>query len=148
MIVAGVFALASPTFLASTSSMERIIAVGLGAILIGLFITFSYSGTLIDFPQNRFNEYTSFGGYKSGEWESLPAIVKVKAVQKSYISTNTPNGVSPTLSGKVTDYIVLLYADAAKPLFSFEYSKKAKAEKEARQLASQLKAELEISFAS
>jgi hypothetical protein len=48
LIIAGLFALVSPEFLKSGSSMEKILGVGVGAIIIGLGIISSYSGTLID----------------------------------------------------------------------------------------------------
>ena len=142
LIIGGLFALVSPTFLKSGSSMERILAVGIGALILGLLIISSYSGTLIDFSQKRFKEYLSFGGYKFGEWMALPDILKIKVISNSYISTNTPNGISPTLSGKVTDFKILLYSDAHQPVFSFKYANKDKVVKQGRHLAVNLNADL------
>ncbi len=126
--------------------MERVFLVGIGAIAIGLFIVTSYGGTLIDLTGKRFKEYSSIGGYKVGEWMELPDIVKVKVVSATYVSSNTPNGISPTLSGKVTDFKILLYSSASKPLLSFEYSNKEKAVKHAKRLASNLHADLVLSI--
>lgn len=130
----------------SGSSMERILAVGIGAVFLGLLIVTSYSGTLIDQTQKRFKEYYSIGGYRFGDWDTLPEIVKIKVISTSYMSTNTPNGVSPTLSGKVTDYKTLVYSEAPKPILSFEYSNGNKAVKQAKQLATDLNVELDISI--
>ncbi|MEM7551570.1 MAG: hypothetical protein AAF363_17940 [Bacteroidota bacterium] len=142
LIFIGLFSLVSPLFLKSESSMERIIDVGIGAIVIGLIIVTSYGGTLIDFEKKRFKEYSSISGYKLGEWKNLPTILTVRVISKSYISTNTPNGISPTLSGKVTDFKTLLYSNDSKPIFSFMLSGKKRAIRQAKNLASNLNADL------
>lgn len=146
LIFAGVFALVSPTFLKSGSTVERVLAVGIGAIIAGFLIISSYDGTLIDFSQMRFKKYLSIGGYKFGEWVALPDIRKIKVISTSYLSSNTPNGISPTLSGKVTDFKTLLYSNGSKPVFSFEYSRMNTAVKHARRLASELNADLILSI--
>lgn len=146
LTIAGLFAIVSPTFLTSGSSLERILIVGIGAIIIGLVIVFSYNGTSIDFNGNRFKEYTSFAGYKFGEWRPLPEISKVKVISKSYLATNSPNGISPTLSGRVTDFKTFLYSDSSSPLLSFEYSNKNKAIKQATQLATSLNVDLVLNI--
>lgn len=142
LITAGIFALASPVFFEIQISIERVLTVGLGAIILGFVIVSSYDGTLIDFTDKRKKEYFSFGSYKFGEWTNLPVILKVKVISTSYMSTNTSNGTSPTLSGKVTDFKVLLYSNGTKPVFSFIYSNREKALKHAKSLASNLNAEL------
>lgn len=122
--------------------MEKIVGVGLGAIIIGFGIVTSYSGTLIDFTEKRVKEYFSIGGYKFGEWTTHPVILKVKVISNSYIVTNTPNGISPTFSGKVTDFKTLIYSRSTKPVLSFVYSNRDKAVKNAKNIASNLNAEL------
>ncbi|GGF26781.1 hypothetical protein GCM10011339_13630 [Echinicola rosea] len=124
--------------------MERVFAVGTGAIIVGLLIITSFSGTLIDFTQNRFKEYQSVVGYKFGEWTTLPEIIKVKVISNSYISSNTPNGISPTLSGKVTKFKTLVYSNSSKPILSFEYSTMNKAVKHAKRLAAKFNADLDL----
>ena len=47
LIMAGLFALVSPVFIKNESSMERVLGVGVGAIILGLVIVSSYGGTLI-----------------------------------------------------------------------------------------------------
>lgn len=146
LMLAGIFALVSPTFLEIGSSMERVLAVGIGAILIGLLIVSSYGGTMIDFTQKRYKEYQSIGGYKFGEWKALPDILEVKVISTSYIASNTPNGISPTLSGKVTDFKTLLYSDSSKPVFLFAYSNRDKAVTHAKRLAADLNANLVLNI--
>ena len=146
LIFAGLFALISPTFLEGGSSIERVLAVGIGAIIVGLFIITSYSGTLIDFTQNRFKAYQSVVGYQFGEWTTLPEIIKVKVISTSYISSNTSNGISPTLSGKVSEFKILVYSKTAVPVLSFVFSNEDKAVKYAKDLASNLNAELVLNI--
>jgi hypothetical protein len=142
LIIAGLFVLVSPVFLKHESSIERVLAVGVGAIIFGLVIVSSYSGTIIDFSEKKFKEYLSVGSYKIGEWATLPVILKVKVISTSYMSTNTSNGISPTLSGKIIDFKTLLYSNASKPVFSFIYSDRKKAVRHAENLASDLNADL------
>lgn len=142
LIIAGLFALSSPLFFKSGSSIARVLAVGIGSIIAGLLILSSYDGTLIDLTQKRFKEYSSIGGYKFGEWVALPDILKIKVTTTSYISSNTPNGISPTLSGKVTHFKTLVYSTSSKPVCSFKYSNRDKAVKHARRLADDLNAYL------
>lgn len=146
LLIAGLFALVSPVFFKNESSIERVLAVGMGAILLGLVIVSSYGGTLIDFTEKRFKEYFSIGGYKFGEWTALPLIRTVKVISTSYTSTNKPNGISPTFSGKVTDFKTLICSNASKPVLSFMYSNKDKAVKHAKRLASNLNADLVLNI--
>ena len=146
LIMAGLFALLSPVLIESESSVERALVVGVGAIILGLIIVSSYGGTLIDFTEKRFKDYFSFGGYKFGEWTTLPVILTVKVISTSYVSTNIPNGISPTLSGKVTDFRTLIYSSASKPVLSFVYSSRNKAVKHAKGLASNFNANLVLNI--
>jgi hypothetical protein len=143
LVAAGLFALVSPMFLANESSWEKILRVGAGAILLGLFIWFSYGGTRIDLTKHKVKEYYSVGGYQFGVWESLPTITTVKVVTSRYRSSNIPNGISPTLSGTIVETSVLLHANEANPILSFTYSNRAKAMKIAGYLATHLHSRLE-----
>ena len=146
LIGAGFFALVSPVLIKSESSIERALVVGVVAIILGLIIVTSYGGTLIDFTERRYKEYYSIGGYKYGEWTQLPVILTVKVISANYISTNTPNGISPTLSGKVIDFKTLIYSAASKPVLSFVYSNRDKAVKNAKVLATSLNADLVLNL--
>ncbi|WP_157593762.1 hypothetical protein [Pontibacter actiniarum] len=146
LLTAGVLAFVGPLFLKSESSVERTVGIGLGAILVGLVVVSSYGGTLIDFTERRFKEYLSICGYKFGAWTTLPVILTVRVISASYMSTNTPNGTSPTLSGRVTSFKTLLYSDAPKPVLSFVYSDRDKAVRHARSLANSLNADLVLNI--
>ena len=146
LVLAGIFALGSQLFLTNGSSTERELAVGTGALLIGILIISSYSGTLIAFNKKRVKEYVSIAGFKLGDWVALPDITRVRLASNSYISSNSPNGISPTLSGKVTDFKILLYSNTSQPIFSFNYSNKQKSIKQARLLAAALNVELELNI--
>ncbi len=143
LIIAGLVALVSPVFFLE-GSLERVLGVGLAALIPGLLIVSSYGGTLIDFTGKRFKDYHSIGGYKIGEWTALPVILKVKVISTSYLSTNTPNGISPAFSGKVSEFRTLIYSDASKPVLSFVYSNRDKAVRHAKRLASDLNADLDL----
>ncbi|GAA5022618.1 hypothetical protein GCM10011506_00540 [Marivirga lumbricoides] len=142
LIFAGLVALISPAFIKSEPDLARILGVGFGAIIIGFVIIFSYTGTYIDFSEKRFKEYTSIGGYKMGEWDVLPAINTVQVTSSTFKVTNTPNGISPTLSGKVTDFKVRLFSNKSQADFCFVYSSRKRAIKSAEVLVSHLNADL------
>jgi len=140
LIFAGLIALLSPLFMIDVSSIGKVYVVGAGALILGLVIISSYDGTLIDFTNKRSKDYFSICGFKYGEWTSLPDIQNVTVVSMSYMRKNTPNGISPTISAKVTDYRTLLYSKEADPAFSFVYSDREKAVRHAKGLASSLNA--------
>lgn len=125
--------------------MERVWVVGMGAITLGLLVLSSYSGVMIDIAQKRFKEYWSVAGYSFGKWIALPEISNVKVFSTTYLSSNIANGISPTLSGKVTDFKTLLYSKSSNPVLSFEYTHMDKAVKDAKRLSTALDAELTIS---
>ena len=145
LIAAGLFALTSPMFFSSESTWGKTVLVGGGALLIGLLIVSSYGGTRIDVVKQRVKKYYSVGGYAFGKWTPLPAIATVKVTAISYRSRNTPNGISPTFSGEVTDFRVLLYSKEATPMRSFTYSSHDRAVGQATYLATNLRATLEVS---
>ncbi len=143
-VAAGLFALVSPTFLATESSWEKILWVGIVSILLGLFIGLSYGGTRINLTEKKMRDYISVGGCRFGTWERLPTITTIMVVTTRCRSSNTPNGISPTLSGTIVETSVLLHADEANPVLSFTYSDQGKAMKNAEYLATHLHATLEV----
>lgn len=146
LIIAGLFAFLSLVFFNNHTTTARGLGAGGGSIILGLVIISSYSGTLIDFTENKFKEYSSLSGYKYGEWATLPHITKIIVVSSSYVRSNKPNGISPTLSEKVTDFKILIYSNESMPLFKFIYSKKKEAVKNARFLASNLNVDLVLNI--
>ncbi len=86
-----------------------------GTILsLGFLSLSTYSGTLIDFDRSLFKEYQSILWFKLGQWQKLPKIEHAELILHSYRSTNTPNGISPTLSREVTIYKCVLLANGTK----------------------------------
>lgn len=147
LIVAGVFALVSPSIFEAENSPEKVFGVGGGAILLGMLIINSYGGMLIDLSEQKYMAYFSVVGYKFGTWVPMPEIKRISVFSNSYIRINTPNGISPTFSGKVRDYVVQISSYDMEPLFSFTYSNKRKAIKQAEKLASKTNSELNIHIA-
>ena len=143
-IAVGLFTVISPTIITSDSSFERSIYVGAGAIVLGSMIVSSYGGTEIDFNQKRVKENSSFLGYQFGEWAALPDVKRIAVITRNYKATNTPNGISPTWSGIVTDHKVFLYSENPKPIISFVFSNKEHAVEAAKLLSANLDAVCEL----
>ena len=135
LVLAGLFAFASPYFFTLTVSMMRVWAVGTLSCLLGVVILTSYPGMLIDFTQARYKEYYTVCGIKFGQWVGLPKINSVRVVSATYTSTNTANGISPTLSGKVTEYRLQLLSAEGTPALSLPYASRKKATRQAQRMA-------------
>ena len=56
LVFTGFFVLVSPAFLSSGSSIEKVLAVGMCSVIIGLLIVLTYKGTLIDFEEKKFKK--------------------------------------------------------------------------------------------
>lgn len=143
-IAVGLFAIVSPAIFKSESSLERSLYVGAGAIILGSLIVSSYGGTVIDFNKKKVKDYFSVLGYRFGEWTALPNIERIAVISFNYKATNTPNGISPTWSGTVIDYRVLLYSENPTPIISFVFSNKERAVKEANLLSTNLNTVCEL----
>ncbi len=142
LIMAGLVVLISPVFFSTEDPLGRVFAVGVGAILLGLVIVSSYRGTLIDFSRKRTKDYYSICGFKFGDWTALPDILTVEVISAHKRISNTPNGISPTLSGKVIEFQTLLYSTAFQPHLSFVYTNRREAVKQAGRLAAGLNANM------
>ncbi len=142
-ILAGTFSLISPYLIEDTSA-ERSLYIGIGGVSFGLMVVSAYSGVIIDFKEKRVKEYSAFLGYKFGQWADLPEIASVRLVTDRYEATNVPNGVSPTLSGEVTDYVALLCTPEGQPTLSMVYTKEEKAIRDITAIAEQFDTEPEF----
>ncbi|MEL7146845.1 MAG: hypothetical protein AAFO69_10785 [Bacteroidota bacterium] len=147
LLLAGVAICASPMYMTTLTPLKDLLSVGIAAIAIGLLIMFTYSGTLIDFTNGRVKEYQSIAGLKIGQWSNLPAVHTVRVVSVNSHHSNVSNGVSPTFSGTVTEFKVVLYQDSHLPSYTFTYAKEEIALKDAKVLASMLSATLETQLA-
>ncbi|MFT2007791.1 hypothetical protein ACMA1I_03885 [Pontibacter sp. 13R65] len=144
LIGAGIVSILSPFVLNDPDSLVRSLVVGGVAVLLGAIAVSAYKGTLLDLEARRVNNYSSFLGIKFGKWTALPPVSKVAVVPASYKTTNTPNGISPTWSGTVIAYKIILCAanTAASPSFSF--ADRARAVAEAEKLAGSLQVPCDI----
>lgn len=143
-IVMGVFTLLSPAFLKSDSPPEQAYIIGIIATGLGIMIVTLYEGTAIDFQKKRVKTFTAFMGYRFGKWEALPKIDRVVVIKAHHSITNTPNGISPTLSGTVIEHRVFLYAENPRPVYQFTYSDQKRAVRAAQLLSSNLDVTFEM----
>lgn len=84
------------------------------SFLLGLLSLSTFTGTIIDFESNKFKEYQSIFWVKFGEWQELPKIELAELILHSFRRTNTPNGISLTLSREITIYKCVLLANGTK----------------------------------
>jgi hypothetical protein len=143
-IVVGLFTILSPGFMESDSSIGKAILVGGVSILFGISVVFSYGGTLINFNSYSIKEYYSLCGLKMGNWKKISEIKKVKVVSEQYKFTRSSDGIHPSNSGQVWIYKALLYSSNPKPILTFEFPTKDKTLKEAKILADNFGAVLEL----
>jgi hypothetical protein len=108
---AGLLVLISPWIIASGSSIEKTIVVGLTANLIGLILISLSSGILLDFGGNRIKHFQNVAWMKFGDWEKIPQVKEIELIHHSFRSKNIPNGITPTMSGKMTMYKCVLKSD-------------------------------------
>ncbi len=144
LIFTGVFVLLSPMFLVIQTSLEKLLIVGATSVIIGLIIASTYGGTLIDFIENKVRKYHSISGYKIDNWTKSPVISTFSVISISYFSTDIPNGISPTFSGTITEFRILLLSENLTPVLTFKYKSKNLAVNVAKQLATTLRATLEL----
>jgi hypothetical protein len=142
-IAVGFFTLVSPLFMPGDNSVNKAILVGSAAIVFGGMVITSYSGTLLDFKNNRYKTYYAWVGYKVGQWKPLPAVQLVKVFPYTFKGDMTPNGVNPTATIQFTRYIVAIYSDQPKPVVTLEYDNKNAALEGAIIISESLKAKLD-----
>lgn len=82
--------------------------MGLTAGLIGLILISLSSGILLDFGGNRIKHFQNVGWMKFGDWEEIPKVQEIELIHHSYQTKNIPNGITPTMSGKMTMYKCVL----------------------------------------
>ncbi|WP_075348827.1 hypothetical protein [Algoriphagus marinus] len=123
---AGILVLISPWVIESGSSMEKTIAVGITAGLIGLILISLSSGILLDFGGNRIKHFQNVGWMKFGDWERIPQVLEIELIHHSFQSKNIPNGITPTMSGKMTMYKCVLKS-SDEVILSLDFSKEKEA---------------------
>jgi len=135
-IGAGLFSIASPYFMQESSGNSLLI--GLCFAVFGLIITTTHKGTRVDTDNKRIQAYQAILGYKTGEWNAIPNLEGIYVTNTTDEHSNLPNGISPTLSGKVTDYHVMAISEDMQPVFALNFSDIDKAKKVAKQLGEAL----------
>ncbi|MEM7110295.1 MAG: hypothetical protein AAF519_18860 [Bacteroidota bacterium] len=130
----GLIILLSPFLFELQVPLETVYWLSGVLLFIGTRIVSYYRGTLINFTHKQFKEYTSFLGYKFGEWHALPALSGITFTSKKQRVTNTVNGVSPTWSGELVFYHLILLGRNDQPEFTFSFTNKKKAAKHHRWL--------------
>lgn len=139
----GLFSLIRP-YIMEVEEGNRSLYIALGFIAFGIMVVSAYGGTLIDIENKRVRAYSSFLGFKFGEWTELPEITNIHLISDTYQSINEPNGISPTVSGTVTDYVALFYDQDDQVVINLLFTKEEKAIHETQLLSSELNARLEF----
>lgn len=145
-IAVGLFTIVSPWFMKSDASVTKALLVGISFLLFGLVIITSYSGVFFDFKGKRFQRYYSFAGFRSGHWQILPPLQFAKILPHTFKGSPVANGVNPTPTLTVTQYVVALYAEQTKPIIALEYNNKNLALEGAKCISQGLKLELKVNL--
>ncbi|GEM_PF-1327181 len=127
-VFAGIVSIIGSQIMEGSESQERPIIIGIVGLVLGFIILNSYSGIQVDLNGNRFIKYQKWSGFRKGNWITLPDISEVKMDSITTSNTNTPNGISPTLSGEITTYRISLINTQGTEALVFEEPKKSKAE--------------------
>ncbi|MFK7953697.1 MAG: hypothetical protein AB8B73_12695 [Ekhidna sp.] len=144
LIVTGIVAGIASFIVDFNPPFNNMIPLAICMLCIGLMIFSTFMGVEINFEKNAFREYFSFCGIKFGQWNLLPEISKIKVKTDRAFVTNFSNGVSPTLSGKIKEHKVILYANQPLPIISFGYNSREESIKYAEMLATNLKTKVEV----
>ncbi|WPR74932.1 hypothetical protein [Algoriphagus sp. NG3] len=116
LIGMGLVVLLTPLFVkVETQALQIGLVAGI-PLVIGFFLVSTFTGTHIDFRNNRFKKYQSVLWFRFGDWQELPKISKAEIVHHTFLKRNVPNGISPTLSLQVTVYKCVLLSEDAKLL--------------------------------
>lgn len=143
-LLAGIALLIIPSAVESLETTSRTLWVGSGAIVFGLFVMSTQSGTFISFDQLRLKEYTLILGFKQGEWISISDVSILSIETETSRTSNTPNGISPTLSRNGTHYWVHMYSSNSTLIHSILYNEKELALEHSKLIATHLNAELNL----
>ena len=141
-MLAGIFSILSPQLLEVDQSDNRSLWIGLAFALIGLLASGIYSGIEVDMSGKRFRNFRAFLGIKLGDWTDIPALNGIYLFSQTEEFTSMPNGITPTLSGNVTDFYVMGISTDTKPVFSLAYEEKAKAQEAAEKISKGLEVSL------
>lgn len=122
LILTGLIVVTIPFFVDVETAFSKVLLVSGVPLTLGLIIISTYGGVLLDFEAHKLKKYHSIFWIKWGEWQSLPEIENAELIHHTYRETNTPNGISPTLSREVTVYKCVLVVNREK-FMVFDYSR-------------------------
>ncbi len=122
LILTGLIVFTIPFFVDVETAFSKVLLVSGIPLTTGVFIISTYGGVLIDFKAHKLKKYQSIFWIKRGKWQRLPAIENAELIHHTYMESNTPNGISPTLSGEVTVYKCVLLVNREKVMV-FDYSR-------------------------
>ena len=138
LLVGGLVSIFLPYFIDIAGESGKSLWTGLAFGLIGFFMAGASNGNEVDLTQKKHRHYKYFWGYKWGEWSDIPELDGIYYLKHSYEEDRTPNGISPTVSGRVTDHHVLGLIDEDTLVFSLKYYRAEKAQQAADQLSKAL----------
>ncbi|GAB3019839.1 hypothetical protein [uncultured Cyclobacterium sp.] len=138
LLLASSIVLLSSVFIEAADNLQKTLWVGLSAFTAGLIIINTYEGTLIDLDNKSIKEYFSFCGYKTGHWQKLPSVKAIKLVPIEEKTSNTPNGISPTISSIKFSYQIVVSFLPKKLIYTYSYNSKSEAQKKYKMLKENL----------
>ncbi|MBI0398393.1 MAG: hypothetical protein GYB55_15035 [Cytophagales bacterium] len=138
LLMASAMVLLSSVFIEAADDLHKTLWVGISAFSAGLIIINTYEGTLIDLENKNIKEYFSFCGFKSGKWNKLPAVRTIKLVPIEEKTSNTPNGISPTISSIKFSYQIIISFFPNNLIYTYSYNSKSEAKKKYKLLLDNL----------
>jgi len=125
LVLGGSIVLIAP-YLFPVEQSVKSIALGAGAISIGLILLSSYSGIFFNFSNKRWKHYQRWAGISFGDWEPIPEVKKLDMIHHEVERSNIPNGIHPTITSRYKSYKCVIFIEGKEPLV-LEYTKRKKA---------------------
>lgn len=119
-----------------------VLIISLFVGLIGLILSTTREGFLLNFEKRRYCRCTFFLGKAYGTWVSLPDIDTINVVHVNYNYT-VSNAITPSMTFKENNYKVMLYVKDAERGIIVSIYKKHEAYKVAKLLAATLMVPIE-----
>ncbi len=120
------------------------ILIGLGLIIIGIYLSFSFNGIQIDSKKKKFKKYSSFFGWKKGIWESYndyPYLTMLEITEKE---TGYSRGQVEFTSKYKVYRVCLLNNSHREKIILKNFKNKELASKSAKEFANKLNVKLTV----
>ncbi len=141
LIGAAIFTISTPLFFAINYN-AKVILLSATTLSIGLLLSTTFDGLQLDLKNKKQRDFIAILGFKRGDWRPIEAISAIIASSHSRHAQNTPNGISPTLSGTVTLYKLTAYSDL-ESLFTLWFHQKEKARHLGKMMSDHFKIQLQ-----